>query len=64
LIYPSDDVILKYHKICKPIFEMILVNTKANFQLKKIKKILLKQLMSGKLRIEEPEKVLEDFNEN
>lgn len=51
IINPEQKMISEYHKICKPIFEVILENMKQNNYLKETRDSLLPKLMSGEIRV-------------
>ena len=59
-ITPSKNLILKFNEIISPNLEKILLNFKENKRLLKIQKMLLKKLISGKLRISDAEKLIDE----
>lgn len=53
LLLPSVEVLEKYHKLCEPIFDYILLIQKQNEKLIRTRDTLLPKLMSGEIRVEE-----------
>ncbi len=63
LIYPSDNLLTKFHNIVKPLYERVRNNVLENQTLKTLRDSLLQQLFSGRLRVPNPEKFLVELNE-
>lgn len=53
LLLPSVEVLEKYHKLCEPIFDYILLIQKQNEKLIRTRDTLLPKLMLGEIRVEE-----------
>ncbi|MGO1356399.1 restriction endonuclease subunit S [Alkalibacterium gilvum] len=53
LLLPKEEVLEKYHKLCEPIFEYILLAQKQNIKLVELRDTLLPKLISGEIRVEE-----------
>ncbi|HEC37768.1 hypothetical protein LCGC14_0459830 [marine sediment metagenome] len=60
LIMPSKDILIKFSKILNPIMEKIKENKREIILLAKLRDLLLPQLISGRLRINNPKKFLEE----
>lgn len=58
LLYPEQEVLSKFHKICKQIFECVLSLQKQNIKLRKARDELLPKLMSGEIRVNEAEEMI------
>lgn len=53
MLLPSESILKKYHRLCEPIFEYILLIQKQNKKLVETRDTLLPKLMSGEIRVEE-----------
>lgn len=51
VLYPTEDLVLKYNEFCKPIFEKILSLSKAMLISKQARDRLLPKLMSGEIEL-------------
>ena len=51
ILYPIDDLISSFDKICAPIFDKILILSKANLKLQQARDRLLPKLMSGEIEV-------------
>lgn len=51
ILYPIDDLINSFDKICAPIFDKILTLSKANLKLQQARDRLLPKLMSGEIEV-------------
>ncbi|MHA1347946.1 MAG: restriction endonuclease subunit S [Candidatus Heimdallarchaeaceae archaeon] len=63
IIVPEESALLVFNEIIEPIFSQILDNQKQNECLIQIRDLLLPQLLSGKLRINDPEQLLEELEQ-
>lgn len=57
MLLPSESILKKYHRLCEPIFEYILLIQKQNKKLVETRDTLLPKLMSGEIRVEEATEV-------
>ena len=55
IVLPSNEILLKFNKIVRPIFKKIYYNNLENEKLKKSRDILLPKLMSGEIDVSEIE---------
>lgn len=53
ILKPTEEVLVKFHTIIKPFFDMIYEKIEENKKLKELRDILLPKLMSGEIRVEE-----------
>lgn len=51
VLYPTEDLIMKYNEFCKPIFAQILASSKAMLTSKQARDRLLPKLMSGEIEV-------------
>lgn len=51
VMYPTEDLVMKYNEFCKPIFAQILALSKANLISKQTRDYLLPKLMSGEIEV-------------
>lgn len=56
MLIPSDESLMRFHKVVQPMYKKLLINSKNIKTLKKTRDTLLPKLMSGKLRVN-------DFND-
>lgn len=61
IIYPPEKTLNRFDEIVKPIYDKILLNQKEIEELNVLRDLLLPQLISGRLRIANPEKFLEEI---
>lgn len=61
IVIPNEDVLLEFNNIVEPIFYKILFNQMQNEILIQLRNILLPQLLSGKLKINNPNSFLEEI---
>lgn len=51
VLYPTEDLVMKYNEFCKPIFAQILASSKAMLTSKQARDRLLPKLMSGEIEV-------------
>lgn len=51
ILYPTEDLVMKYNEFCKPIFSQILASSKAMLTSKQARDRLLPKLMSGEIEV-------------
>lgn len=51
VLYPTEDLVMKYNEFCKPIFAQILASSKAMLTSKQTRDRLLSKLMSGEIEV-------------
>lgn len=51
IVYPKEELVIKYYEYCKPIFDKILAISKQQIKLKHARDGLLPKLMSGELEV-------------
>lgn len=51
VLYPTEDLVMKYNEFCKPIFAQILVSSKAMLTSKQARDRLLPKLMRGEIEV-------------
>lgn len=51
VLYPTEDLVMKYNEFCKPIFAQILASSKAMLTSKQTRDRLLPRLMSGEIEV-------------
>lgn len=61
VIIPPKEIVYKFSEIVENIFHKIIINQKENIILAKLRDLLLPQLISGRLRIKNPEEFLEEI---
>lgn len=59
ILYPNQEVMDNYHKICEPIFGYILSLQKQNIKLRDVRDTFLPKLMSGEIRVGETAEMIE-----
>ncbi len=53
ILKPPDSILQRFHSLVEPLFQKIILNQKQIMVLRKIRDVLLPQLVFGKLRVEE-----------
>lgn len=51
VLYPTEDLILKYNQFCKPLFDEILILSKSVLMSERARNSLLHKLMSGEIKV-------------
>ena len=59
VVVPSDQILVAYDRLIRPLYFRIVANTKENETLALTRDLLLPKLMSGKVRLRDAEKVIE-----
>lgn len=62
IVIPNDKIFKTFHSVIEPLFKKIFVNQSQIINLTNLRDLLIPQLISGKLRIPDPEKFLEELN--
>lgn len=61
IVLPPIDIMLQFSEIAENFFHKIIINRKENIILAKLRDLLLPQLLSGRLRIKNPENIMEEI---